>query len=409
MLEFIVTYTKEQMATNQFFSGAVVATLLGSVLIKLKSVPTKIWERLKRVLVFRVTVYKNTDLFLSLEDFFTERCPNKYRNVEAASKRFGDDIFDDAAPSLGEPEEQRPAEVTYTHLVDSFVFWYKGRPLLVEKGREKLEAARDAKSVFLDSFRISSVFGKKLSKDLIEEAYRNKREKDIKDRKINIHASDDHYWRHVGTSSRDIESVVLPKDTLRTIKEDLEVFLYSRERYERLGIPYKRTYLLHGPPGNGKTSLTLALASKLKKDIYYLNLSTVSSDSNLQSLFSSIGSDSILIIEDIDTILKGREPAGKVTFSAVLNCMDGIFFKEGLITILTTNITDALDSALLRKGRVDCSVLIDNPSAEQASRYLSVFYEEPVELESLKPGISMSSVVDICLNYSKEGAIHELS
>src|SRR5690606_38276676 len=65
----------------------------------------------------------------------------------------------------------------------------------------------------------------------------------------------------------------------------------------------------------------------------------------------------VVVIEDVDRAFHARErteDANKnLTFSGLLNAIDGISAKEGRILVLTTNHPEVLDPALVRPGRVD--------------------------------------------------------
>jgi len=84
-------------------------------------------------------------------------------------------------------------------------------------------------------------------------------------------------------------------------------FLQSEEWYIEKGIPFRRGYLLHGPPGTGKTSFTEAIAGKLKLNICYLNLSgNKLDDDGLNRLLNNTPERSIILLEDIDAVFKER-------------------------------------------------------------------------------------------------------
>lgn len=227
--------------------------------------------------------------------------------------------------------------------------------------------------------------------------------------------------------SRDISTVIMPQTSksflLRDVKEYLDPF--TARWYGQRGLPYRRGYLFFGPPGTGKTSLSLALAGELKVPLYILSLSTGSlTDETLTMLFLSLPKKCIVLLEDIDCAGvqrsnsharlalsdsessdesedmsdsesrredgdsggKGsksvkdsksssssknkskddsrnnnlgpmhRQPRASVSFSGLLNAIDGVASQEGRILIMTTNHKDRLDPALIRPGRVDVQI-----------------------------------------------------
>jgi chaperone BCS1 len=74
-----------------------------------------------------------------------------------------------------------------------------------------------------------------------------------------------------------------------------------------VGIPYRRGYLLHGPPGSGKTSFIQALAGSLSYDICVLNLSERGlTDDKLFHLLSNVPERSFILMEDVDAAFNKR-------------------------------------------------------------------------------------------------------
>ena len=177
---------------------------------------------------------------------------------------------------------------------------------------------------------------------------------------LTMYVYDDYYWENNGKKKkREIESIYIPKKLKTDLIKEFEIFESDTyiKRLEKLGITRKKVLMLEGPPGTGKSSLIMALASKLEKDIAYFSFTPDITDTKLIKSMQSCPSDSIIVFEDIDCLFEERKindsSKNNITFSALLNCLDGLVCRDGLIVIATTNHIDKLDPALIRSGRVD--------------------------------------------------------
>jgi chaperone BCS1 len=186
--------------------------------------------------------------------------------------------------------------------------------------------------------------------------------------------------------------------------EDMMQFQRSKHRYERLGVPYHRGYLLYGPPGTGKTSLVSALAAHLGLSIYIIHLADFS-DRSLMGAINNVPANSILLFEDIDcmkggqsrlesdsgsaqssgAMLSTKEVAPNqngVTLSGLLNVLDGFAAPTGVLFVMTTNHVEKLDPALLRPGRIDYRLHLGKASARQKVELYLRFFPESSEAEA---------------------------
>lgn len=189
--------------------------------------------------------------------------------------------------------------------------------------------------------------------------------------RVHIATKWDHWNIIGGTTPRPLSSVVLQGDLREDLVQDLQTFLSLEETYIKLGIPWHRGYLLHGPPGTGKTSLAQALAGHLDLDVYYVPLSDLEADTDLAGLLSRVEPRSMLLLEDVDVAHAARERDDTekgISLSGLLNALDGVITPHGLITVMTTNDLDALDVALTRPGRSDRVISIDYADADQVMR-----------------------------------------
>ena len=193
-------------------------------------------------------------------------------------------------------------------------------------------------------------------------------------------------WQPMGEPKRKrpFISVVLAKDLAKNILNDVKEFLNARTWYLDRGIPYRRGYLLYGPPGTGKTSFVQALAGALDFNIAMLSLSERGlTDDLLNQMLLTLPPRTFVLLEDCDAAFnnrKQREGDGysgpTVTFSGLLNALDGVASAEERIIFMTTNHIDRLDEALVRPGRVDMTVRLGEASQWQMEQMWDRFYAQ---------------------------------
>jgi len=197
-------------------------------------------------------------------------------------------------------------------------------------------------------------------------------------------------WSNVKVKRRrPLDSLVLDDGMLETLLDDAREFVNMESWYVAAGIPYRRGYLLYGPPGTGKTSTVYTLAGELGLEIYSLSLAGKHmDDSYLARLVTQLPPKAILLIEDIDCAFPTREEikeqeedpfnpnkrTSEVTFSGLLNVLDGVGSEEGKIFFATTNHVDRLDPALIRPGRIDRQMRYKLTSRKQSHALFLRFY-----------------------------------
>ncbi|KAF2425311.1 putative mitochondrial chaperone BCS1 [Tothia fuscella] len=191
-------------------------------------------------------------------------------------------------------------------------------------------------------------------------------------------------WQPFGNPKRKrpLESVVLEEGVKERIVDDIQTFLEGRTWYLDRGIPYRRGYLLYGPPGTGKSSFIQALAGELDFNIAILNVSERGlTDDKLNHLLTKVPQRTIVLLEDADAAFVNRRSSDgegysgpNVTFSGLLNALDGVASAEERIIFLTTNHIERLDEALVRPGRIDMTVRMGEATAYQIEQLWDRFY-----------------------------------
>jgi chaperone BCS1 len=394
------------MANNQFASGGLVLMLLGSVLAICRNIPELLWAWLMRRLFLDITILQKDDAFDWIETWLARHnySERKARDLNVCTAR------------QGRRTNEMPT-ILFSPAPGTHWFTWRGYFLSVYRGKEESRGAAaptspaQAASMGQEYFCISI-----LSRDravmhrLIEDAYAaaNPETDQI------IYVRLPHYgdWsRDMERRLRPLESVIFPGGVLEGLLDDVKQFLREEDWYLRTGIPHRRGYLLYGPPGNGKSSAVMAIASAMKMDICVMSLSNMGMDDNaLRSCFADIPPESIVLIEDVDCVFEQRQrkegAADYISFSGLLNAIDGVVASEGRLLFMTTNYIEKLDPALIRPGRTDVKLFVDNASASQAERlFLRFFPDEPDHARRFAEqgaGRSMASLQGHLLMYRKD-------
>jgi ATPase family associated with various cellular activities (AAA) len=192
---------------------------------------------------------------------------------------------------------------------------------------------------------------------------------------------------------RKLDTIYIDQYTKNTLISEMTKFNESGEMYDRFGVTWKRVHLFHGPPGTGKTSTIVAIASHFGKHLAKVTMTRQVDSQQVEHLFKTVPNNCYLIIEDVDALFHNRDAKQGVDFSTFLNCMDGIGTPRGLIVFMTTNYPQQLDQAFIRPGRVDKVVEFTMPTTNvklDALKMLAPEYEKEHELFINMHGVGMS-------------------
>uniref|UniRef100_A0A4W5R1D4 Nuclear VCP like n=1 Tax=Hucho hucho TaxID=62062 RepID=A0A4W5R1D4_9TELE len=206
-----------------------------------------------------------------------------------------------------------------------------------------------------------------------------------------------------------------------SLKEVCKLLIHMRhpEVYQQLGVVPPRGFLLHGPPGCGKTLLAQAVAGEMELPMLKVSapelVSGVSGESEqkLRELFEQAVTSSpcILFIDEIDAITPKREVASKDMerriVAQLLTCMDdlnSLAVTAQVMVIGATNRPDSLDPALRRAGRFDKEICLGIPDEAARLRILKTLCRKLKlredfdyrQLARLTPGYVGADLMALC-------------
>jgi chaperone BCS1 len=413
MLTAIWNFIYAQVANNQFLTGGLVVGSIGFLIAYLKSLPATIWAWFKRRVIIELDIpdrdesFKWLDVWLAQHNY-QKRC--RLLTVHTSRRKLEKYETATAAPGI-EDQRARP-EISLSPAPGTHYFFYRRRLVILRRERKDGADTKNSTALgFRETFNIKILSrNRHLVLDLLEEARELAHPRSDDRLSVYVPRYDD-WIRSTRKMPRPFDSVIMAGNLSETLLADIQEFQQSRDWYNALGIPYRRGYLFCGLPGNGKSSLVMALASKLQLDICVLNLSATGlSDERLGELMSDVPEGAVLLLEDIDCVFVNREKKDDkdtVTFSGLLNSIDGVMAGEGRILFMTTNYVDRLDAALIRPGRCDVQLEIGNATEDQIKRLFLRFYPASEDLAdkfvALIPSetISMATLQGHFLKYRK--------
>jgi chaperone BCS1 len=369
----VLDWVQTLFASNAIVSGGFALGLLGLLALWLRSLPKHLWSLIRRELVSTLTFDSRDPLmFATLVEYMDSRDAlrgiNQFtvRSVKQSSEytSFAEDVRQGSYPEVF----LSPGEGFHVFRLDGRLMWMTREVQLAQSVLEKIALSTLGRNKApLEDF-VRAAIAWRIAREL---------------HKIAIYVPNpfNHSdWMRVKLgNNRKLSSIVLKDGQVEQVLADLRRFFSSKDRYESLGIPWRRGYLLYGPPGTGKTSLVTALASELALNVCSLSLASGGlNDDRINALFSSVPARSIILVEDIDSFFRQREASGqmKLSFSGFINALDGIASHEGSVVFMTTNYPDAIDEAVIRSGRVDFRLALSPCDRQQLHDMFLKFFDD---------------------------------
>ncbi len=377
---------------NPFFSGGLTLMVIGSAAAMLRRLPGRIWGFLERRLSITVEIPDRDPAFRWVQGWLADhRYSRRARDLSLTTTwvtRDPDPEIDSDADYNRPSGPASEAKFLLSPAPGMHLMTYRRRPLILHRTRRELQNGGSA--AYQENLTLQLVGGNRaMVEAILAEAHTASfpRTPGVGILTVQNACWSSVSWQH----KRPLDSLVLADGILEDLLADLREFYASAAWYAERGIPYRRGYLLHGPPGTGKTTTVLALAGELKLSVGVLSLSSkLMSDDALRTLVDALPAATLLLIEDVDCIFKERRATDVqtgVTLSGILNAIDGVSSRDGRVLFMTTNHPERLDPALIRPGRVDRKIELGYSTPDQARRLFLWFYRGcgigPQELEHL--------------------------
>ena len=178
--------------------------------------------------------------------------------------------------------------------------------------------------------------------------------------------------KQTGVTFKDVAGQDEAKESLKEIID----FLHNPQRYTDIGAKLPKGALLVGSPGTGKTLLAKAVAGEAGVPFFsmsgsdFVEMFVGMGASRVRDLFQQAAkvAPCIIFIDEIDAVGRSRDnrygnnSEQEQTLNQLLSEIDGFEPSKGIVCLAATNRPEILDKALLRPGRFDRRIIVDNPN-----------------------------------------------
>ncbi len=207
-------------------------------------------------------------------------------------------------------------------------------------------------------------------------------------------------WKDIGGQNEAVQG----------IRDSIEMPFLHAKLFKRFNHPVPKGFLLHGPPGCGKTLLGKATAHNLRLQIRektgedhpefflsvkgpeVLNMWLGESERQVRDLFTQCrekaaeGHLAFLFIDEAESILgtrhSGRGGSNILSTLVPMFCteMDGLEVLQNVVIIIASNRADLIDPAILRPGRIDRKIRVRRPDKEAAREIYRIYLKDELPL-----------------------------
>lgn len=403
----LITRFSDYAKTNPVMAAACGLYVAGLTTFVFRKIPTKLWRFIVAQCTTSLTL-TNTGNGRAAENFDAFSTWFQKRQGASMARRF---MLDGSWSG-----DKDGATLSVGNGATNF-FWWRKR--LFWMRRMRLDNNQGAYQLNYEITVTLLGRSRKLIEDMVEEFRWRPNGKSIA-----IYTFNKNEWiRMARVGLRPLHTVVMNRSLKDSLIKNIEFYRSNRDWYVERGLAHKKTFILHGIPGTGKTSIIKAIASHYGMNLCVINLGVIS-DATFEAAMASVPANSIVVIEDFDSAKsahrrRGAQPVdpqapksvkvsesgqltvaystideptpspapaeenkedefSMLTLSGILNTLDGVISLDEKLVFMTTNHLDLMDPALIRKGRVDHIYEVKPLEHDEVTQYVELMFPDTV-------------------------------